>query len=318
MIMSYIKADFNKLASLGYGVGFHWTTWTVGKNGVSLPFEEAVNRFDVNRFAEQAERTGAGFVLFTTTHLYQFMACPNPAVERILPGRTTKRDLIMEIADALDKRGIKLMLYYHHCLSVNQDPEWRKASGMEDGKLDKVFDNYCEILTWMGKRYKEKAAAFWFDAGYDLNKLNAAPWERMTRAAKAGYPDRLVAYNSGIENQESYTEFQDYWAGEVSRLNYCPRGGLTVNGLPWFSLASWHANADPIMVQCGEWGLHKDSYKLQWFPPCPEEAANFYKRFKEKNGTVAFNLLIWQDGEIYAPDLKTMEQVAKITGRRKK
>ena len=133
----------------------------------------------------------------------------------------------------------------------------------------------------------------------------------MTKAAKAGYSDRLISYNSGVENQESYTEFQDYWAGEITRLNYYPRTDLTINSLPWFAFASWHP--EPHIPLCGEWGLHKNSYKLDWFQPCPDDAAQFYERFnKEKSGTVTFNLFIWQDGEIYAPDLDTMEKVKKI------
>ena len=39
-----------------FGLSVHWTAQCALENGTQLPFEEAVNRFDVERFAEEEAR----------------------------------------------------------------------------------------------------------------------------------------------------------------------------------------------------------------------------------------------------------------------
>ena len=104
----YKKADYGPLRDAVYGVGFHWTTWTIQKDGSRLPFQEAVERFDVKAFVDQAREAGAGHVLLTTTHADHTMPCPNPEVDRLIAGRTCQRDLIMEIADGLIRLSVGL------------------------------------------------------------------------------------------------------------------------------------------------------------------------------------------------------------------
>ena len=53
----------------GYGLFVHWQTDTAAAGGPTLPFREAVDRFPVTAFADQAAETGAGYVIFTITHV---------------------------------------------------------------------------------------------------------------------------------------------------------------------------------------------------------------------------------------------------------
>src|SRR5690606_28429884 len=120
---------------------------------------------DVNAFVEQAVETGAGHVLFPLTHALQYFPGPNAELDKIMAGRTCKRDLVMEIADGLLAAGIKLVLYYHHgCDLSNQDPEWQAAVGGQDLDQTKFHDCYCKVVGWMGEHYGPKAIAYWFDA----------------------------------------------------------------------------------------------------------------------------------------------------------
>lgn len=309
--MSYQRASFEPLRQSGYGIGFHWTTWNWPREGEPVSFEEAVETFDVAAFVEQAVEAGAGHVLITTTHEKHHLAGPNSEVDRILSGRTSKRDLLMEIADGLAAANIRLMLYYHHgCGEPTQDTDWQDAMGSK--KLDQTdfYDRYCRILGWMGEHYGPKAIAWWFDAGYSLMARSAPPFARMTAAAKAGHPDRLVAYNAGIEEHTLYTVCQDYWAGEMNRLNYVPRGKLTPAGLPWYSLTSWHAHHE--MPMCGGWNIDAETRDLDWPPPPVEAVAAYLRRFQAVGGTVTFNLLCHQDGSALDTDLAVMKQLKGI------
>ena len=311
--MRYERADFAPLRETGYGIGFHWTAQTVPREGEPLEFEEAVHAFDADAFVEQAVEAGAGHVLFTSTHAWHRIPGPNAEVDRILPGRACKRDLLMEIADGLAAAGIKLMLYYNHvAFGHGPDAEWRQAVGCEREDLSGYYDNYCRVVGWMAEHYGPKVIAFWFDGAGDLAKRGEVPWERMTQAAKAGHPGRLVCHNAGIENHRMYTECQDYWAGEVCRLNYIPRGDLTPGGLPWYSFTSWHGDSRKPM--CGHWVMRGENRDLDWTAPCVEAAAAHLRHFQRVGGAVTFNLLCYQDGSAYEPDLAVMRELKKVVG----
>jgi alpha-L-fucosidase len=60
-------------------------------------------------------------VIWSATWRTYYFSAPIEAIQRMMPGRTLKRDLIGEVADALNCRGIKLMLYYH----CDGDREWQ-------------------------------------------------------------------------------------------------------------------------------------------------------------------------------------------------
>lgn len=83
-------------------------------------WDDFVNTFDVEAYADDLGRAGVGFVLLTLGQNSGYLLAPNKTYETIAglqPGERTPagRDLPMEIADALATRGIKLMLYPGQC-----------------------------------------------------------------------------------------------------------------------------------------------------------------------------------------------------------
>ena len=64
---TYQRANTDWLAQCRYGVGVHWTAQTVPRVGPPLPFQKAVDAFDVQQFTdalvyasvEQLHRLGA-------------------------------------------------------------------------------------------------------------------------------------------------------------------------------------------------------------------------------------------------------------------
>jgi len=301
----YVRADFTPLRSAGYGVGFHWTTATVPPGGEPAAYEDAVAAFDVDAFVAQAAEMGAGYVLFTSTHSRHHFPGPNAQADRILPGRTCRRDLLMELADGLAEAGIRLALYYNSGIHPG-DPEWRRAVGAVDDPRA-FFDNWARVVGWMGEHYGEKVIAWWIDGGYELDSFDDTPWASLTAAAKAGNPGRLVCYNPGIERHHLYTPLQDYWAGEVCRLNYIPRGPVTSAGLPWHAFVSWHG--DSRKPTCGAWVMGEPNRAVDWWAPHADSAVAFLRGFQRVGGAVTFNVLCYQDGSAFAPDLEVMREV---------
>lgn len=307
--MAYQRADFAPLCDTGYGVGCHWTTATVPREGDPAPYEEAVAAFDVDAFVAQAVEMGAGHILFTSTHSKHHFPGPNAEADRILPGRTCERDLLMDLADGLAGAGIRLMVYYNSGIHQG-DPEWREAVAADRDDRAQFYENWCRVIGWMGEHYGPKVLAFWFDGGYELDAHKDTPWEKLTAAAKTGNPDRLICYNPGIEQHHLYTPLQDYWAGEVCRLNFIPRGDLTPSGLPWYAFVSWHG--DSRKPTCGNWVWNEENSQFDWIQPPPESAVSLLRAFQRVGGTVTFNVFCYQDGSVYEPDFEVMKGVRNM------
>ncbi len=55
---AYTRANTDWLAKCRYGIGVHWTAQTVPRKGRPLPFQKAVDAFDVKRFVERLDVPG--------------------------------------------------------------------------------------------------------------------------------------------------------------------------------------------------------------------------------------------------------------------
>ena len=111
-----LKSNTQWMVDGKYGLFIHWSLLTYPLHGdqqAYKTFEWGVNTFDVEAFAEMVQETGASWVTFTTCHGRQMFPAPIKALDNVLSGRTTKRDLIAELADALNKRNIRFLLYYN-------------------------------------------------------------------------------------------------------------------------------------------------------------------------------------------------------------
>ena len=206
---SKLRSSTRWMQDAKYGLMFTWTAATFPQHGPNKPYAEQVRDFDVNRFANMVAGTGAGFVVFATSWSMYYFPGPIASWERLVPGHTTSRDLIGELADALNARGIKLMIYYH---AGRADKDFWTSDSIRKTSKDAYFKEWEDQIREIGLRYGDKLAGFWFDDGFTFYYPLQAPWQAMTKAAKAGNPARLVGYNSWIFPKA--TDFQDFACGE--------------------------------------------------------------------------------------------------------
>ena len=217
-----------------FGLSFHWTSGSACQDGEHLPYGEAVERFDVMKVADALTVVGASHCIFTLTHGKQYLAFPNPVLENLLPGRTTRRDMIGELIEELSKRGIRFIAYYNHSCNMGDDLVWEKASGYADGwngGLDRFATNILNIVSFTARRYGRGISAWWFDSSYSVDPRGPTktihcdmgdwhfPWERLNKAAKSGNPNCAVTFNAGIGHTFLYADCQDYYAGECATLD---------------------------------------------------------------------------------------------------
>ena len=195
-----IRGDVSWMIEGKYGIFVHWSSqsrgFTIDEKRAQW-FQKSVEIFDVQVFADAIERTGAKWITFTATHQGFYWPGPNAAIDRIAPGRTAKRDLLGEIIDELDKRGIRTLFYLHTGYNGYDPQVWRDALGANEADTRRFSDSIEAILRECSLRYGKKLMGFGYMDGalawdYPLNPS----WEGWARAIKAGNPKAVVGLSS--------------------------------------------------------------------------------------------------------------------------
>jgi hypothetical protein len=247
------NTDWFKAAK--YGVFMHF-----------LPGNDAqlaqVKAFDVAAVARQLEEMGAKYFVLTLGQNSGYFNSPNAAYNRVTgyaPGeRCSSRDLPLDLARALQPKGIKLMLYLP-CQVPNGDARAQKAFGLPEGKKDQPIDlefagKWSEVIQEWADRYGDQVAGWWFDGGYAHIKFNEAIAAKYAAAVKHGNPRGIVTFNPGVRLIR-YTEAEDYTAGELNNpLTVIPASR-------WLKGSQWHA----LTFVGSNWGKRDTRYTdEQW------------------------------------------------------
>lgn len=290
------RADTGWMRQAGYGLMAHWTSESCPRSGPRRPYAEAVKAFDVGRFADQVQATGAGFLVFTTSHAEMYFPAPIEALDRILPGRTTERDLVAELAKALEGRGIKLMLYYH--LGSASDPVWLRACGFWETDTRKLFGNWTAVVGEIGQRYGSRLVGWWFDDGSISYYYRNAPWAALTRAAKSGNANRAVGYNPWVLPLP--TEFQDFHCGEGFHWPADPRNHR--DGL----------QACATLIAENDWGHFRQDSEIGAPRWTAEPLAENIRQFAAHKVVPIFNLEIYQEGALSPRTVEVFRQAGRL------
>lgn len=129
---------------------------------------------DVNGIARMAKAMGAQYVIFTSMHWRMTPLFPSKVWGSIFPERVPRRDLVGDLARALNREHIRLVLYIHpddrhdftqpmlqklirlgYCSPSYHggapfDPKWNKL--------------YYRMVDEVGRRYGKQIAGYWEDA----------------------------------------------------------------------------------------------------------------------------------------------------------
>lgn len=212
-------------------------------------FQKCINEFDVNGFARDCEEAGAGYVMFTIGQNSGFYNAPNNTYDKFTGFKTgercSKRDLPMELANALNKKGIKLMLYVSGDAPCDDSLIAKKLGAQdfvrnENGENwvynDTLVKRWSEVIREWSDRYDSLVAGWWVDGCYTKSGFTNGYGKILTRALKHGNPKSIVAINSGL-NYNKTCDSQDFLAGEKGTLlgAVCP--GRLKDGIQWHELS---------------------------------------------------------------------------------
>jgi hypothetical protein len=84
-----------------YGVFLQWGQGGYPAQGDKKKWPQMIDDFDVEKFADTMQDIGAGYVIWSATWRNYYFPAPIKTIDNILPGRTSRRDLIGELIGAL-------------------------------------------------------------------------------------------------------------------------------------------------------------------------------------------------------------------------
>ncbi len=232
----------------------------------ALDWNAAVDSVDAEDLARRLHETGAGYYFITVMQGSRFMLGPNAAYDAIAgtkPGEAcSRRDLISELADALEKYDIALCLYFTGD-GPHIDTEIGPRFGYADPRGQVTMDfveKWASVLREYAMRYGDRIKAWWIDGCY-AEAFGYTPQllKPYYEACKAGNPDCLVAMNNGVFPEiRKYYPDEELTCGEFNDFEVIPQSrfidgaqthilaplGKGIEGNPWSRWRSKGARRD--------------------------------------------------------------------------
>jgi hypothetical protein len=280
-----------------YGVFVHFLGGGDGWNAT-------VDSFDVGLFTEQMVEAGAGYVVFTLGQNSGYYCSPNAVYEKYCDyeagSRCAKRDLPMELADALGKHGIRLMLYLpSRAPQLDREAMGRLSDVPQDKPAPQAFTKkWSAVIREWSLRYGPKVSGWWFDGSYntkgwdDLSQANH--WNTWAAACRAGNPDSILAFNPGTRIDKAFGALcaqQDYTAGERNEFTITPEQRPAPAGVQWHLLA--HLGS--------KWSFADG-------PQLSDEAMIAYiKTVHAQGGVVSMDVRVEDNGRVYEGHLRQLK-----------
>ena len=302
-----------------WGVFTHYMADTVLKDDAITVenWNRAVDSFDVEAYAERLAGFGTGYAVVTLGQNSGYYCSPNAVYDTfvgISPSKCSKRDLIADLAKALQPKNIRLMVYLPAgapdrdktaCKALEwkpgKHPLWSHPDGGPHGdglRLEAFQRKWEAVIGEWSTRWGHQVTGWWFDGCYYPHEMyyfaDPPNFESFAAAARAGNPDAIVAFNPGVRYPViTMTPFEDYTAGEVNELDKVECPGR------WVKQAQFH-----ILSYLGpSWAQQPPRFSN-------EEMIAHTRRIIDKGGVVSWDVPIAADGGIAQPFVDQFEALA--------
>jgi hypothetical protein len=267
-----------------------------------------VDTFDVSALVKQLADLRMGYFVLTLGQNSGYYCAPNDTYEKTAgyePNtRCSKRDLPMELADALRPHNIRLMLYLPS-QTPNRDLQAVKAFGLADAsvsagggspdrKLNPAFaEKWAQVIETWSTRYGDKVAGWWFDGSYPWCDFNEDIAKVYAAAVKKGNPKAIVAFNPGV-SLKRWVPSDDYTAGELNNPF-----SVTCEDR-WINDAQWH-----MLTFLGNMWGQKDTRFTS------EQWIDWLQRITAKGGVVTIDLGHNPNGTLVDKQFEQMQTICK-------
>jgi len=229
------EANLNWFKNAKYGMFIHYGLYSNLEKGEwvqlrdTIPVSEygklkdifTAEKFNADEITDIALQAGMKYITITSKHHDGFCLFETKATDFNVLNSPAKRDLIKELYDACEKKGLALFLYYsygadwHHPYFYSRDHGWTNARPAyperqpeykfeknEDFKIyvDYVHEQLKEILT----QYPD-IAGIWFDPimGY-YNRPDLFPIDSTYALIRRMSPHALISFKQGANGDEDF------------------------------------------------------------------------------------------------------------------
>jgi hypothetical protein len=215
-----------------------------------------VDGFDAKGFAKQMADAKIGWVMFGLDDAYFGWSCaPNKTFDSytgyVSGEMCSRRDLIMDVTNALNAKGVKVIIYYAGlngymmepkiAAGLKDDPALRGVLGGKTPPSAECRERRMAIFREYAERYKDKIAGWWFDI-MEPDSYSNSPnnWSTLTSIIYKANPKAVIAFSHG-DNEFAGVKpgIDDFTAGDtwkkqdLTKLlpgNYPPTGGVLWHG----------------------------------------------------------------------------------------
>jgi hypothetical protein len=306
------RADWMQRAK--WGVMTHYLAdWQARVNKLDMSVEQwnrMIDGFDAEGIAQQLESVKAGYYLITIGQNSGYYLSPNAAYDKasgIQPGKCSRRDLIADLSTALNKRGIKLMVYL-----PSGGPAGDKAAAAALEWRNGPYRNREFQLKWeavireWSRRWGTKVAGWWFDGCYFPNSMyraeEAPNFKSFADAARSGNPDAAISFNPGVVYRIlSMTPHEDYTAGEIDKpelVSVRRSGEGRMDGVQIHMLSYLGRT----------WGMGEPRFT-------PEEIVAHTRKMAELGGAVTWDVPVGVDGRIAQPFIDQLTALGRALAK---
>jgi len=279
-------------------------------------WDRQVSAFGASAYADQISSTGAGYCFITIGQNSGHYCAPNATYDELVgirPSKCSQRDLVADLAEALERRDIPLLVYLPSGAPA-ADPiacerlgwewgfegGWPGGWGVRTGKRLAEFQARWEaVIREWSLRWGSSVRGWWFDGCYFADEMyrhqEAPNFSSFAAAARAGNPESIVAFNPGVLYPiVRHSEDEDYTAGEITEPDQVACEGRWVDG------AQLH-----VLSYLGPtWGAAPPRFSS-------EQVVELTRRIVACEGVVSWDVPIGPDGSIPS---QFIEQLRALRG----
>jgi hypothetical protein len=299
-----------------WGVMTHYLAdWRARTDQLTMSVDQwnqLIDGFDVERMAGQLKSAGAGYYVITIGQNSGYYLSPNATYDRLTgiePSKCSRRDLVADLSHALEKVGIKLIVYLPSGAPAQDRVAAEKLEWRNGPYPNREFQlKWEQVIREWAKRWGNKVAGWWFDGCYFPNSMYRSPeapnFASFAAAARTGNPARVLAFNPGVVYRMlSITPQEDFTAGEIDqpdRVTIRRAVDGKVDG------AQIH-----VLSYLGRtWGMGDPRFAVT-------QVVDWSRKISEAGGVVTWDTPVERGGQIAAPFLEQLSAVGKaLPGRR--
>ncbi|MFH0991094.1 MAG: alpha-L-fucosidase [bacterium] len=273
-------------------------------------WNEMIDHFDVKGLAEQIASVGAGYYLITIGQNSGYYLAPNATYDRFVgstPSKCSRRDLVADLFEELNDKGIKLMVYLPSGAPAGDSISRARLQWQNGPNRNRDFQIKWErVIREWSERWGQKISGWWFDGCYWPNTMYRSTeppnFASFAAAARAGNPQSLIAFNPGVVYRSlSITPFEDYIAGEIDQPD---RISIKRANNGKIDEAQIH-----VLSFLGErWGMGSPRFTT-------EQVLDWSKKVLTEGGVITWDVPLQRNGLISQPFIEQLTALGKALKR---